>query len=325
MDQIVTDLPAVETAEEGRVILRRVKIAIANAVHVAVEASRIRRMPDQPRKYFNQAKLDRLTDSIKDCGQLFPGYVRKVELDEEGHDHELLDGERRLRAIHAAEVQYFKAMLVDIDDEAARYLISIIANFNREGHTLLEQVDAIVVMREKLKLSIKEIADATGDHPAYVTNLYGIRRLVPEVRAMLEEGLPRKKRLPSRAAIAISCLPDERRKEQISWAKKVLKKKVSISNLVKVMARAAGDDGRESRSMQPHTIRKDINRRTDLLNRKAVELRERIEDIKMPTLKAWGRGQVKDCHAKLLAARDQINDALRALEIAADLKAKRAA
>ena len=82
----VTSIPAVASAEEGRAILERVRIAISNATYepkVAVE--RIRPMRNQPRKHFNPARLLGLSESIKAIGQITPGYLRPVPLDAEGH------------------------------------------------------------------------------------------------------------------------------------------------------------------------------------------------------------------------------------------------
>jgi hypothetical protein len=103
-------LASVESAEEGRLILERVRIAISNATYEVVEVARIRAMPNQPRKFFNPEKISRMADSIRSVGQITPGYLRKVEPDQEGHDRELVDGERRWRSIIMAGVKTFRAM-----------------------------------------------------------------------------------------------------------------------------------------------------------------------------------------------------------------------
>ena len=59
---------------------------------------KIRSNPYQPRKYFNRAALEELSESIKAYGVLQPITVRKMN----GGYYELVAGERRLRASELA-------------------------------------------------------------------------------------------------------------------------------------------------------------------------------------------------------------------------------
>jgi ParB/RepB/Spo0J family partition protein len=251
----------VVTAEEGRAILERVRVAMSNAAFVKVPPASIRPMPGQPRVYFHDERIRRLADSIRSFGQIQPGIIRTVRQDGEGRDREILDGERRWRAVALAGVPEYRAMQVEIDNEAAPFVVSIIANFNRESHTTLEVVDSIVKMHDFLKLPMKEIAEAIGFTLSYVSNLYTLRKLAPEVRDLLDPNLGQNKRLlPVIAAIHIARLPAG---EQLPLATRVMSRDVSIANLTieaRNIARSSGLKIR-GRTMQPNEMRKSIDRR----------------------------------------------------------------
>jgi len=204
-------VPAEEqlTSEIGRKILERIRTAMSNATLEKLHPNRIRPMNEQPRTYFNDPRIKNLAQSIKESGQMMPGIVRRIPLDALGRDFELCDGERRLRAVLLGGVAFYRAMVIEIDDEAAQYVVSIISNFNREGHTTLEVVDSVVKMHDRLGLTFREIAAAIGLGPLTVNNMYGLRRLKPEVRDMLDPHLVKGRTLPVQAAIEISRLPVE--------------------------------------------------------------------------------------------------------------------
>ncbi len=104
---------------EGRAVLERVRAAMSNATYVKVPPHKIRPMHGQPREYFGTEGMRRLADSLKRVGQMTPGIIRAIKRDANGHEYELLDGERRLRAARKVELSEYRAMLVEIDNEAA--------------------------------------------------------------------------------------------------------------------------------------------------------------------------------------------------------------
>src|SRR5574344_1790100 len=77
-----------------------------------IELSLIKPNPNQPRKIFDEDKLQELSSSIKEHGLLQPIVV--VE-DEDG-TYTLIAGERRLRAHKLAELEEIKAIVVNEDE-----------------------------------------------------------------------------------------------------------------------------------------------------------------------------------------------------------------
>lgn len=98
---------------------------------------------NQPRKYFDTAKLDRLVSSIKEHGILEPLLVRPLP----DGKYELVAGERRLRAAKAAELFEVPVLVKELDDTEAQH-VALIENLQREDLSPIEETDAILSLLE---------------------------------------------------------------------------------------------------------------------------------------------------------------------------------
>lgn len=274
----------------GREILDRIRTAMANAVLITIDPNHVRPMPDQPRKYFNQERLIALAESLRSYGQIMPGIVRAIPSETEGHTHEILDGERRWRAVQLAGISY-RAMLVDIDDEAAPFVVSVIANFNRAEHTLLEVADAIKVMMEDLKLTQAEIGEAMGMHPVYVSRHYGLKRLVPEVRDMLDPHLypDKKKRLKNVAAFELALLSET---AQVRMAKALMNGEISITDLRQHAMTSPDRVAGPHRRLEPHERWRTIWRRAQAVESKVADMASVMKTTPVPTTVTNGHSSV---------------------------------
>ena len=305
----------VVSAMQGREILERVRVAMSNAVYVKVPPQKVRPMAGQPRVYFNPERMKRLTDSFKQVGQMTPGIIRNVPNDAEGHQYELLDGERRLRAAHLADLPEYRAMCVEIDDVAAPYVVSVIANFNREEHTLLELSDAVVKMHEGLKLSMYEITDVLGlPHHNEASKLYGLRRLVPEVRDMLDPNLVKGHPLSKVAAIQIS---QREPKDQLELAQKMMNKELTVTTLrehVRSMAESRGEV-LPQRYVSPENRRQSVKKRIEAALRGAHDLNKILSEADVPdALRAFPTTYIRELAEKLDEARQELNACRVALD-----------
>ncbi len=208
-------------------ILGRAKQALDSAVEVAVPASQLRPYLTQPREYFNPEGIRRLRISIAAGGQTTSGIIRKNPGET---PYELIDGERRWRAISGIPEEdqpLYKAKLIEADEDVVQFLISGIANFNREGHTAIETTKTI----DRLigfDFPMEEIAAILGISVHWAYQLHGLKKLEPSVLALLDPELPRAKQLPVTAAIQISKIEG---RFQAGLAQRVLNKDVSIGRL----------------------------------------------------------------------------------------------
>lgn len=93
--------------------------------------------PNQPRKYFDEAALRELANSIQERGVMEPIIVRPVN----GH-YEIVAGERRYRASLLAGKSEIPAVVRELTDEEAM-ADSLLENFQREDLTVMEKAKAI--------------------------------------------------------------------------------------------------------------------------------------------------------------------------------------
>ncbi len=255
-----------KTKSDWKLLLEEGRKALAKAVEIRVLPACIRPMEGQPRVYFNQDAIMRLADSIRAIGQVQPGIVRKV-----GENlYELIDGERRWRAITLVGIEY-RALLVNITSEAVPFLIAAIANFNREAHTPLEIADAIENMYDNMSMPIEEVAKVLGITVPWTYSMLSLRFLHKDVRALLDPSLPKEQKIPLTAAIQISKMKHDL---QVGLAKRVLEKDVSLSGLRKEVVRVSKKEGAYIRTYadEPGKRWKSIGLRVNQLKRMAHDL-----------------------------------------------------
>ena len=99
----------------------------------AIEPSRV-----QPRRIFDKAELDALSQSVREKGVLQPLLVRRHP--DDGSRYELIAGERRWLAAQAAQLHEVPVVIKDIDDRDALE-IAIIENIQRQDLTPLEEAE----------------------------------------------------------------------------------------------------------------------------------------------------------------------------------------
>ena len=134
--------------------------------------------PDQPRKHFDQAKLEELATSIKAHGLLQPIVVRRV-----AEGYELLAGERRYRASQLAGIDRLPALVREVDDPLE---IALIENLQREDLSPLEEAEGLSALIARHGYSHREVADLVGKSRPYVSNTLALIRLPEPVKADLQ-------------------------------------------------------------------------------------------------------------------------------------------
>lgn len=101
---------------------------------------RIEPNPDQPRKFFDEAKLKELAAQFEEVGQLQPIVLRRPK---GKRQFQIIMGERRWRAMHLVkDATTIKAQVVkSVDDERA-FIMDISENVGRADMTLMEEAQA---------------------------------------------------------------------------------------------------------------------------------------------------------------------------------------
>lgn len=137
----------------------------------------------QPRKAFDEEKLNELASSIKEHGLLEPLLVKKSQDDL----YEIICGERRYRACKLANLSSIPCLIRD-DLELNGYAVALIENIQREDLNPVEMANAFSLMLNECNLTQEELAKTLGKSRSSVTNILRINNLHDEIKNMIVEG-----------------------------------------------------------------------------------------------------------------------------------------
>ncbi len=137
--------------------------------------------PLQPRRAFQQERLEELAQSIRANGIIQPLVVRK-----EGDRYQLVAGERRWRAAKLAGVEQVPVVIRDIPDN--RLLeITLIENIQREDLNPIETAVAFERMMRELVLNPEEVGRRTGKDRTTIINLVRLLQLTDDLQQLVAE------------------------------------------------------------------------------------------------------------------------------------------
>ena len=136
----------------------------------------IRTNPFQPRKVFDQEKLEELAQSIKENGLIQPIIVRKSPI----IGFELLAGERRFRASKIAGLELVPAIIKELTDQEMMRQ-AIIENLQRED---LNPIEEAISYQKLVDHGYKhdQIAQFMGKSRPYISNMLRLLHLAPSVQ-----------------------------------------------------------------------------------------------------------------------------------------------
>ena len=155
--------------------------------------SGIRRLPVEfiiaaranPRKDFDDALLEDLTNSIREKGVMQPILVRPSGQDPD--IYEIIAGERRWRAAQRAGLHEVPVIIREVDDKEALEL-AIIENVQRADLNPLEEAKGYGQLIEQFDYTQQDLAQVIGKSRSHVANTLRLVRLPVEVQDMLERG-----------------------------------------------------------------------------------------------------------------------------------------
>lgn len=165
-----------------------ISIKGCHATIMHLDPRRVRPLPKQPRwessPGFSEESLRGLGRSIRATRQLES--VKVCLTNEPGYDAQLYDGERRLHACLLAGVMIRVEVCEKHMSLKELYLLSVVANNDKERHTALETAHSIKRFRsEEFKMSVSDIADIYGKSTPWVYQYLNILKLAPEVQELL--------------------------------------------------------------------------------------------------------------------------------------------
>ena len=145
--------------------------------------SQVESCAGQPRKHFDQEKLEELADSIRQHGIIQPLTVRKLS---SGY-YQIIAGERRWRAARLAGLTEVPAVIIEADDRKAMEL-AMIENLQREDLSPMEEAEGYKMLVEDYGLTQEQAAQRVGKSRSAVANALRLLALSPALRQMVEDG-----------------------------------------------------------------------------------------------------------------------------------------
>lgn len=242
--------------------------------------SKISLPSEQPRRYFDEKKMDQLCQSIKEHGILENLIVRPSP--KRADRYELVAGERRYRAAKEVGLKEVPVKILAIDNEQALQ-IALIENLQREDLNPVEETESILqllsirldkpvqeiisllhrmldeakgkvphnVMGSKMVALVEELFTDLGrmEWKSFVVNRLPLIKLPSEILEALREG-----KLAYTKATAISRIKDEQTRLKV--LNEAIQNNLSLSEIKSIMSELKTS----SRKKVPKTVQKFYDR-----------------------------------------------------------------
>ncbi|MBO5743336.1 MAG: ParB/RepB/Spo0J family partition protein [Clostridia bacterium] len=137
----------------------------------------------QPRKSFNEEKLEELADSIRQNGVITPILVQEAP---NGY-YTIIAGERRWRAAKKAGLKEIPAIVKKLDNQKL-FEISLIENLQREDLNPVEEAFGYKNLMEEYGLNQEEVAQKVSKSRSGIANSLRLLNLPKDVLNLLSEG-----------------------------------------------------------------------------------------------------------------------------------------
>jgi ParB family chromosome partitioning protein len=137
---------------------------------------------DQPRKHFDDEKLLKLSESIKEHGVVQPIIVRK-----DGPIYRIVAGERRWRAARIAKMDTIPAIIKDLTEKEFME-VALIENLQREDLNPIEEAEAYEKLIKEYNMTQEEISKIVGKSRPAIANSLRLLNLNDEIKKALING-----------------------------------------------------------------------------------------------------------------------------------------
>ena len=186
---------------------------------IEISLDELRSNPYQPRKVFDEEKLQELADSIREHGVFQPIIVKKSSV----KGYEIIAGERRVKAARIAGLQTIPAIVRDFSDQDMME-IALLENLQRENLNSIEEAMAYKSLIDSLNITQEELAKRLGKSRSHVTNMIGLLNLPEEVKDMIVDG-----KISQSHARVLSKMDDK--EEVIKLANKIVDDGINVRDL----------------------------------------------------------------------------------------------
>lgn len=148
-----------------------------------ISLDRIAPNPMQPRRDFDEQKLQELAESFKTSGVVQPLVVRL-----NGSMFTIIAGERRFRAAKLAGLTEVPVVQMDNVNDTQMLELALVENLQREDLNPMETAEAYRRLMEQCELTQNQLAAKVGKSRAAVANVLRLNGLPDTIKDMIREG-----------------------------------------------------------------------------------------------------------------------------------------
>jgi ParB family transcriptional regulator, chromosome partitioning protein len=188
----------------------------------------------QPRKHFDDSRLDELAESIRSQGIIQPLVVRVRE----GGGFELIAGERRWRAAQRAGLHQVPAVVREVAESQA-FEMALVENLQREDLNPIEEAEGYQRLVAEFGYTQESLSARVGKDRSTVANALRLLKLPPAVRTMVIDG-----RLNMGHARALLGLESDPMIERV--ARQAVSRSLSVRQVESLVKRERDSDNRPS-------------------------------------------------------------------------------
>lgn len=234
-----------------------------------IDINDIKPNSSQPRKNFDEDKLEELAESIEQHGLIQPIVLRSA-----GQGYEIVAGERRWRAARMIGLKELPCIIKELTDEE-NMLLAIIENMQREDLNPIEEAEGLKQMIDTYGLTQEQVSRGVGKSRPYITNSLRLLKLPPKLRYMTADGS-----LSMGHARALAAVKDE--KLQIALAERAVSEGLSVRQIEKL----AQETGKTAAKRKPRKTKSADEKRVEM------ELREAL-GTKVSLQRKGARGKIE--------------------------------
>ena len=144
----------------------------------SIPISKIKPNKNQPRKEFNELKMEELKNSIKEKGILQPIAVREIKKG----NYEIIAGERRYRAAKEIGLKNIPVYILSINSESEMMEYALIENIQRVDLDPIEESEAFALLKSKYNLSQTQISKKVGKSRSLIANSLRLLKLPTSIK-----------------------------------------------------------------------------------------------------------------------------------------------
>ena len=209
---------------------------------VEVDIDKVEPNKLQPRKNFDEDKLQDLAENIK-----LHGIINPLIVQDRGKYYEIIGGERRWRAARIAGFKKVPVIIMNLSEQEF-VEISLIDNIQREQLNPIEEAMAFARLIDEFKLKQDEVAERVSKSRTTITNALRLLKLDKRVQDMIVDD-----KLTTGHARAMLAITDA--DKQYEFAEKAFDEKMSVRDVErevkKLMSEKTSDKKSKNSGIDP--------------------------------------------------------------------------